>query len=249
MERIGCICIIVLLWLIIIYMLALTIMLPAGIIYFKKNIIEWTKYSEKNVMEVKVTFSPIVIEDKRILGTERKNPVELNEVVEEDIRKDNRSIDISEQPSEIEDAIQLNQTEPESKNQEDFAAIDKIILGVNEVIAKNGYAAWIEDKGKRIGTGDQPQEIGDKIVLKWGAGNVRVMSYEGKKWLVGLPGKAQWKECDFRNGAYHECYHTPEGIDSNSDYEIIKIVKCAILTLEDDTFHVVRKGVIEVRRL
>ena len=70
-------------------MLALTIMLPAGIIYFKKNIIEWTKYSEKNVMEVKVTFSPIVIEDKRILGTERKNPVELNEVVEEDIRKDN----------------------------------------------------------------------------------------------------------------------------------------------------------------
>lgn len=247
MERIGGICIIVLLCLLIICMLVFTIMLYVGIRYLKKNIINWKNLSEKNVIEVNVTFSPLVIEEKRILGTERKNPAGLHEAVEEDIRKDNRSIDLSDQLAKMEDIVQLNQTEPESRKQEDFSIIDKIILGFNEVIAENGYAVWIGDKGKRIGIGDKPQEIGDKVVLKLGSGNIRVWTYEDK-W-VGLPGKAQWKECDFRSGAYYECYHIPEGIDSNFDYEIIKIVKCAILTLEDDTFHVVRKGSIEVRKL
>lgn len=247
MERIGGICIIVLMCLLIIYMLMITIMLPVGIIYLKKNIIEWKNINKKNMIEVNVTFSPTSIEDIRILGSERKNPTSLHETVAEDMREDNKGTDLSGQSSKIEDIVQPRQTEPKSERQGDFSNIDKIISSINEVIKKSGYAAWIRDRGEKIGAGDEPQEIGDKVTLKYSPGNIRVWPYEGK--YAGLPGKAQWKECDFRNGAYYECYHIPEGIDSNSDYQITRIIKCAILTLEDDTFHVVRKGSIEVEQL
>ena len=247
MDRIEGICIIVFLCLLIINMLVFTIMLPVGIRYLKENIIDRKNLSEKNVIEVNVTFSPSVIEDKWILGTERKNPAGLHEAAEEDIRKDNRDMDLSDQSSKIKDLGQVSKIRTDSKKKEDFLRKEKIISDINEKIAKNGYIAWIEQNGKRIGIGGEPQEIGDKVMLRFGYGNIRVWSYEGK-WF-GLPGKTQWKEYDFRNGAYHECYHIPEGIDSNSDYELTKIVKCAILTLKNNTFQVVQKGSIEVRSL
>lgn len=119
----------------------------------------------------------------------------------------------------------------------------------NQKISKEGYNAWVQESWRRIGTGGESLKIGEPVTLKYGEGDIRVISRINEERYLGVPVKGRWKGCDFKRGAYGECYEVPPGIDENSNYEIVMIKRPAILYREDEYFHVQVKGIIQVQKI
>lgn len=119
----------------------------------------------------------------------------------------------------------------------------------NQKIAKEGYHAWVQESWKRIGIGGESPKVGELVKLKYGDGDIRVIPRINEERYLGVPVKGRWKGCDFKRGAYNECYEVPQGVDENSSYEIIQIKRVAILYREDDNFLVRTKGTIQVTKV
>lgn len=116
----------------------------------------------------------------------------------------------------------------------------------NQKIAKNGYSVWVQESWRRIGIGGESPKVGEPVKLKYGDGDIRVIPRLNEERYLGVPVKGRWKGCDFKRGAYNECYEVPQGVDENSSYEIVQIKQPAVLYREDENFIVQTKGIIQV---
>lgn len=239
--RIEIVCIIILL-----FQIVLNTTVTTSIFVF--CILEWKKKDNNpgnTIVEAKVTFSPISVEDKRILYDKQTDfDISSERKAEETSKETVKSLEVLVQEK---NEAKTNETIQRNAAKSSSGVLQKWHTESNAIIEKGGYGAWINLEWKRIGTGEGPREIGDKTTLKEGNGNICIIQW-GEKFL-GVPAKAQWKDYNFKMGAYRECYCMPEAIERDCDYEITKIKECAILSKEKDTFRVLRKGSIEVKKL
>lgn len=156
--------------------------------------------------------------------------------------------------AEKENAIANEKKDTEAKNKKEGDALapeakEKFLDEANQKIIENGYGKWVQDSWRRIGTGEGSPKIGESVKLKYGDGNIRVIPRINEERYMGVPVKAMWKGCDFKKGAYRECYEVPTGIDDNSNYEITQIRRFAVLYREDEAFIVQTKGMVLVAKV
>lgn len=120
---------------------------------------------------------------------------------------------------------------------------------INKIIAERGYGKWMKNEWKRIKTNGDNRKIGDKLVLSYGEGNIRIIEGENGYHCKGVPAKEEWKGLDLNTGAFSECYEVSGLIEDNMNYRIVRIDKLAILYKKNDQFSVYTKGKVQVERL